>query len=84
MKKTSLSVLALLGVTSATNSTTAPKTPLKKIDRSAPCKKKWDPKNDNVQHVRTALSAVELPTEWFWNDVKGTNYLTNMRNQHIP
>ena len=60
--KTSLAVLALLGVTSATNST-APveKKPLRYVDRSQPCKKKWDPKNDDVKHVKQALSAVELP-----------------------
>jgi len=40
--------------------------------------------NENVKNVRTELTAVETPTEWFWNDVKGTNYLTNMRNQHVP
>jgi cathepsin X len=25
-----------------------------------------------------------IPTEWLWNDANGTNYLTNMFNQHVP
>ena len=82
--KSSAVLALLLSATSATNSTAVEKKPLKFIDRSQPCKKKWDPKNDDVKNVREALSAVELPTEWFWNNVKGTNYLTNMRNQHVP
>jgi len=26
----------------------------------------------------------DLPTQWSWGDVNGTNFLTLMRNQHIP
>jgi cathepsin X len=34
--------------------------------------------------VRHTLQAVSVPDQWLWNDVNGTNYLTNMKNQHIP
>ena len=26
----------------------------------------------------------DIPEQWIWNDINGTNYLTNMRNQHVP
>lgn len=30
------------------------------------------------------LSLEDLPTEWLWSNVNGTNFLTVARNQHIP
>jgi hypothetical protein len=27
---------------------------------------------------------VTLPDQWIWNNINNTNYLTNLRNQHIP
>lgn len=33
---------------------------------------------------REPLQQVPLPTNWSWMDVDGVNYLTNIRNQHIP
>eukprot|EP01135_Chromosphaera_perkinsii_P011370 Nk52_evm15s2391 gene=Nk52_evmTU15s2391 len=30
------------------------------------------------------LSEEDLPERWFWGDVDGKNYLTRLRNQHIP
>ena len=35
--------------------------------------------------IKTPLVPVnDLPEQWIWNDVNSTNYLTNVRNQHIP
>jgi hypothetical protein len=57
---------------------------LRYVDKSQPCKKKWNPDTAPENVINTPLSAVELPKEWLWNNVDGTNYLTNMRNQHVP
>ena len=35
--------------------------------------------------VRETLTPVnDLPEQWIWNNINGTNFLTNVRNQHIP
>lgn len=40
---------------------------------------------DFVENVRTPLIPVnDAPATWSWNNVNGTNFLTNVRNQHIP
>jgi cathepsin X len=26
----------------------------------------------------------DMPDQWIWNDIDGVNYLTNLRNQHVP
>jgi len=53
---------------------------LKYVDPDVPCKKKWDPLTAAADVVKTPLEDVELPETFVWNDVKGRNYLTNMRN----
>jgi len=74
MKSVAALALTLLGFASAEQN-------LRYVDPSAPCKKKWDPLTAAKDVVREPLVHVEdLPTEWFWNNVTGTNYLTNMRN----
>lgn len=78
-----LSVYLALTATVAA-STEAKKKNLKFVDPETPCKKKWDPETAAPDRVVAPLSAVELPKEHFWNNVNGTNYLTNMRNQHVP
>ena len=37
--------------------------------------------------IETPINSIQntnLPEEWMWNNVSGVNYLTLMRNQHIP
>jgi cathepsin X len=34
--------------------------------------------------VKKRLQATDVPDQWLWNNVDGVNYLTNMKNQHIP
>ena len=38
----------------------------------------------HVENPIPQLKREELPEEWLWNNVSGVNYLTVMRNQHIP
>ena len=57
---------------------------LKYIDKSAPCKKPWDPLTAAPTVVKEPLQEVDLPENWTWSNVNGTNYLTNLRNQHLP
>jgi cathepsin X len=68
----------------ATAAAAGTKKNLKFVDPETPCKKKWDPTTAAADRVVAPLGAVELPEEHFWNNVDGTNYLTNMRNQHVP
>ena len=35
--------------------------------------------------IKTPLTPMDdLPKSFVWNNVDGTNYLTNIRNQHLP
>ena len=34
--------------------------------------------------AHTQLRVADLPSDWFWGDINGTNFLTENRNQHIP
>jgi len=53
------------------------------IDPVHPCRKTSTEKK--VENVRTPLEPVaNLPETHIWNNVDGVNYLTNIRNQHIP
>jgi len=70
--KTSVFVVALLlGTTMA----------MKKYG-DQPCRVKHDAPIKTVEKKK--LQAVEVPDQWLWNDINGVNYLTNLRNQHIP
>ena len=53
------------------------------VDPSTPCRRTSQaPKPD---HVVTPLTPVaDLPETHIWSNVDGVNYLTNMRNQHLP
>jgi hypothetical protein len=72
MIRTSIFVVALLlGSTFALKNGT-----------TAPCRVKSQRK---IEHnVKSKLEPIELPVQWIWNNVNNTNYLTNLRNQHIP
>ena len=54
----------------------------KYVNPEAPCRKVSN--TSQPGYVREPLKPVELPEEWNWNSVDGVNYLTNLRNQHIP
>lgn len=46
-----------------------------------------NPREVRPHHVVNPIPSLrreELPDEWLWNNVSGVNYLTVMRNQHIP
>merc|ERR1711935_218460 len=54
-----------------------------KVSKDAPCRVS----NGLPQpgHIINPLEPVDdLPEQWIWNSVEGTNYLTNLRNQHVP
>ena len=41
--------------------------------------------NRDPAHVRESLTPFNgLPESWNWNNVNDTNYMTAVRNQHIP
>jgi cathepsin X len=77
MNKTSMLVLVLLlGAAIAT-----PK--LRRVSADAPCRVKNDKiKLTNTDEKLTPING--LPETWIWNNADGTNFLTNIRNQHIP
>ena len=79
MKKT-VCILALLAG-SAIASTEKPR--LKYVDPSMPCRRKAAvPILGNS--VSTLTPVNDVPDTWIWNDVNGTSFLTNIKNQHIP
>jgi cathepsin X len=81
MSKTSLCVLATLFATSAVAS--AEKHQLKFIDPIHPCRKQNS--GNEISHVIKPLTHVGgIPETFIWNAVNGSNYLTNIKNQHIP
>ena len=55
----------------------------KRSNGDRPCRIK--PEIVGAPNIRTPLVSNEaVPDQWLWNDVNGTNYLTVMRNQHLP
>ena len=39
---------------------------------------------DGHVHAHQTLKVADLPADWDWRDINGTNFLTESRNQHIP
>ena len=58
----------------------APK--LRRVSKDAPCRK--TPAVKPVTNPGPALKDVDVPDSWLWNDVRGANLLTTIRQQHIP
>ena len=72
MRRTSLLVLSLLLLHQTLQ-----------CDSDAPCfVKRTTPINQMLKSA--PLQDVSLPESFVWNNVNGKNYLTNMKNQHIP
>ena len=67
--KTTLSLLALFAVSAHGR-------------KHESCYQKPDYEVETVELDK--LTPVDLPDNWLWNDAEGVNYLTNIRNQHIP
>jgi hypothetical protein len=78
--------LALMGYVTATSEDKPQKKVLRHIDPDTPCFRKAKPGAKVLSHVREPLKAVDadLPLNYTWNNVNGVNYLTNVKNQHIP
>ena len=55
-----------------------------KYGKEEPCRKtSFDtPKPGNIK--KPLVPVDDLPDQWIWNDIDGVNYLTNIRNQHVP
>ena len=52
-------------------------------DPENPCRKKSS--FTTPENVRIPLEPVkDLPDTYIWNNVNGTNFLTNIKNQHLP
>ena len=65
--------IAILGVTVSA---------LRKTDPGTPCRVRGERAEPKIHTPLEPLA--DLPSEALWNNMNGTNYLTNIRNQHIP
>jgi cathepsin X len=54
----------------------------RRVSKDAPCRVKPDVLPPLL--IKKELTPVELPDEWNWNNVRGANLVTTIRNQHIP
>ena len=80
-----LTYLALMGFVSSDQVFNGPNK-LRYVDPSQPCMRRSETlKEEHREFVREPLQPVgDIPENYSWNNVNGTNYLTNVKNQHIP
>lgn len=77
MNKTFCILALLLGTSLATE------TPrLRRVSPDEPCRKK--PAKPILASGAPVTPVADVPDTWIWNNVDNTNYLTNIKNQHIP
>jgi cathepsin X len=54
-----------------------------KVSKESPCRvSNGLPQPGNI--ITPLVPVDDLPEQFLWNDVEGVNYLTNLRNQHVP
>ena len=79
-----LTYLALVGYASAEDVANATSN-LKKIDPVHPCYKKNEgPRPSYIREGEELQAVADLPANFDWSRKDGVNYLTNIKNQHIP
>ena len=59
--------------------------PFRRVSKERPCRVAPTVRPEPlIKKPLEWLSAEDLPKQKLWNDVDGTNYLTTVKNQHIP
>ena len=76
-----LTYLALVGAINAKEDPSMQ--PFKYNDPNAPCRKPSSPET-RAKGSQRKLTNYKLPMNFSWRNKDGTNFLTNIRNQHIP
>mmetsp|Transcript_15522 Transcript_15522/g.19548 ORF Transcript_15522/g.19548 Transcript_15522/m.19548 type:complete len:157 (-) Transcript_15522:700-1170(-) len=54
----------------------------RRVSKEAPCRVK--PAEQPNTKPGKPLPEVDVPDSWLWNDIRGANLLTTIRQQHIP
>ncbi len=54
----------------------------RRVTKETACRKK--PAVEPEVRVLSTLEKKELPKEWLWNNIDGENFVTTVRQQHIP